>query len=132
MYSLKTEFESSCTFLFSLQQQTSTCTRRAVPHLNTFTHSLTHLLQNLHTTTNMGGAASITSSDSSSPDVHLVDFTDREQFLRDCSVFFDTMQSSDGTAAKHRIYSVLNGLHQASEILNVFLVSEEVSEKVSE
>lgn len=67
----------------------------------------------------MGSAASVSSD---TPDVQLVDFTNREQFLKDCNQFFDTMQSSDGSAAKHRIYSVLNGLHQASEILNVFLL----------
>jgi len=67
----------------------------------------------------MGSAASVSSD---IPDVQLVDFTNREQFLKDCNQFFDTMQSSDGTAAKHRIYSVLNGLHQASEILNVYLL----------
>jgi hypothetical protein len=69
----------------------------------------------------MGGAASINSD--AAADVQLVDFTNREQFLVDCNHLYDTMQSSDGTAAKTRIYSVLNGQHQASEVLNVFMVS---------
>ena len=67
----------------------------------------------------MGATASVNSD---TPDVQLVHFTNREQFLKDCSHFYDTMQSCDGTVQKARIYSVLNGLHQASEILNVFMV----------
>lgn len=68
----------------------------------------------------MGATASINSE---TPDVQLVNFTNREQFLKDCNQFYDTMQSCDGSAQKSRVYSVLNGLHQASEILNIFMVS---------
>ena len=68
----------------------------------------------------MGAAASVNDD---TPVVQLVDFTNKEHFLSDCSKFYDTVQSSDGSVAKARIYSVLNGLHKASEILNVFMVS---------
>lgn len=70
-------------------------------------------------TVSMGGAASV---DETSPNISLINFTNREQFLKDCNLFFDTIQSSDGTASKSRIYSVLNGLHKASEILNIFML----------